>query len=71
MPHPATPLQEAAVRLRLSPLTEDSQDHVDLSAARGSNCLNRLTARLLECADNGDAACHLAFSGHHGSGKST
>jgi hypothetical protein len=71
MPHPATTLQEAALRLRLGPLSEDSQDHVDLSGARGSNCLARLTAKLMECADNGETTCHLAFIGHRGSGKST
>ena len=71
MSTPATTLQEAALRLRLGPLEENSADHVDLSAARGSNCLASLAARLQECADTGNDRSHLAFVGHRGSGKST
>lgn len=71
MPSPATTLQEAAERLRAFPLTEQAHDYVDLSAARGSNCLAQLRSRLRECAASGTTRGHLAFVGHRGSGKST
>jgi len=71
MPAPATTLQDAALRLQLTPLVENSTDYVDLSDARGSNSLASLTERLSECAAAGITRCHLAFVGHRGSGKSS
>lgn len=71
MPGPATNLAEAYARLKLEPLSDHSDDYVDLSAARGSKCLQRLESHLRASAINDDPRCHLAFIGHRGSGKST
>ena len=71
MTAPAQNLNEAKTRLSLEPLPDSATDYVDLSAARGSNCLAKLAARLRESAELSEPRCHLAFVGPRGSGKST
>lgn len=71
MPSPAQNLSEAINRLSLEPLGDQADDYVDLSAARGSNCLRSLEVRLCEHLESSSPRCHLAFVGHRGSGKST
>lgn len=71
MTAPAQNLNEAKSRLSLEPLADSATDYVDLSAARGSNCLAKLAARLRESAELSEPRCHLAFVGPRGSGKST
>lgn len=71
MPSPAQNLTEARNRLSLEPLEDQAGDYVDLSAARGSNCLRSLEVGLREHLESNSPRCHLAFVGHRGSGKST
>ncbi len=68
---PATNLTDASGRLSLQPLSDNSPDYVDLSAARGNNCLKKLEIRLRRFVENQETSCHVAFIGHRGSGKST
>ena len=71
MPLPAQNLSDANDRLSLEPLADQAGDYVDLSDARGSNCLRRVETQLRMHFKSSAPRCHLAFVGHRGSGKST
>ena len=55
MPIPAQSLSEARSRLSLEPLSDTASDYVDLSKARGTECLKSLAFRLRQHAASSDA----------------